>query len=70
MVNMFHVVVSTNSIVQLANSDQKWNNDNYQFECKKYCACKKDYSKILRTCICEKGKHLKHIVDDAVTLKL
>ena len=26
------------------NSDQKWNNDKCQRECKKYRACKKDYS--------------------------
>ena len=26
------------------NSNQKWNNDKCQYECKNYCTCQKDYS--------------------------
>ena len=47
-------------------SDQKWNNDTCQSECKKYCTCKKDYSCNLNTCICEYFKYLKSIADNSV----
>ena len=26
------------------NSNQKWNNNNFQYDCKTYCTFKKDYS--------------------------
>ena len=45
------------------NSDQKWNNETCQCECKNYRTCKKDYSWNPSTCICENGKYLKIIAD-------
>ena len=42
------------------NSNQKWNNDKYQCECKQY------YSWNPSTCICENSRYLKSIVDDSV----
>ena len=41
------------------NSNHKQNNNTCQLECKKYCACKKDYSLNPATCICENDKYLK-----------
>ena len=41
------------------NSNQKWNNDKRQCECKKYHACKKDCSWNPSTCICESSRYLK-----------
>ena len=46
-------------------TNQKWNNQTCQRECKNYRRCKKDYSWNLTTCICENGKYLKSIVDDS-----
>ena len=40
------------------NSNQKWNNETCQCECKNYCICKKGYSWNPRTCICQNGKYL------------
>ena len=39
------------------NSNQKWNNETLQCECKNYCTCKKDYSLVRSTCICEDDEH-------------
>ena len=50
------------------NSDQKWNNDKCQYECKKYCMCIKDYSCNPSTCICENSRYSKSVVDDSVIL--
>lgn len=50
------------------NSSQKWNNDKSQFECKKYCTFKKDYSWSLSTCICDNNRYLKSIFDSSVTV--
>ena len=47
------------------NSYQKWNNDTCQCECKRYYACKKDYSWNPNTCICENSKCLKRIADES-----
>ena len=38
-------------IVITCNSNQKWNDDTYQCECKDCCTCKKDYSFNPTTCI-------------------
>ena len=46
------------------NSNEKWNNDKCQCECKSYHKCKKDYSWNPSTCIFENSKHLKHYVND------
>ena len=46
------------------NSNQKCDNDKCQYECRKYCMCKKDYSWNTSTCFCENSKYLKSIVDD------
>ena len=48
------------------NSNPKWNDDKYQCECKNYRMCKKDYSWIPSTCICENIRYLKSIVDESV----
>ena len=53
-------------IVITCNSNQKWNDDTYQCECKDYCTCKKDCSFNSTTCICENNKYLKTIVDSLV----
>ena len=42
------------------NSNQKQNNDNCQYKCKKYCTCKKDYSWDTGTHICENSSYLKN----------
>ena len=41
------------------NSNQKWNNETCQCECKNYHKCKKDYSWNHGTCNCENDKYLK-----------
>ena len=38
-------------------SNQKWNNETCQCECKNYQTCKEDYSNPI-ICICENGKYL------------
>ena len=44
-----------------------WNNDICQCECKNYRTCKKkEYSWNRSTCVWEKSKHLKSIVDNSV----
>lgn len=54
-------------------SNKKWNNDICQCECKKYCTCKKYYSRNPSTCIDENRKQLKRycwcslIVFDKIT---
>ena len=54
-------------------SNKKWNNDICQCECKKYCTCKKYYSRNPSTCIDENSKQLKRycwcslIVFDEIT---
>ena len=47
-------------------SKQKWNNKTYQYKCKNYLKCKKDYSWNPSTCICENSKYLKSIADASV----
>ena len=41
------------------NSNQKWNTETCQCECKSYRTCKKYYNWNPNTCICENSKHLK-----------
>ena len=53
-------------ISKIYNSNQKWNNDTCQCECKKYCTCKKDYSWNHSRCIYENSSCLKRIVDNSV----
>ena len=48
------------------NSNQKWNNETYQRDCKNYCTSKKDYRWNPNTCICENSKYLKSIPDTSV----
>ena len=45
------------------NSNQKWNDETCQCECKNYRMCKKDYSWNPSICICENGKYLRSILD-------
>ena len=42
-------------------SNQKWNNETCQCECKNYQTCKEDYSNPI-ICICENGKYLGTII--------
>ena len=49
------------------NSKQKWIDKTFQFKCKNYRQCKKDYSWNPGTCICENSKYLKSVVDTSVT---
>ena len=41
------------------NSNQKWNNEICQYECKKYRTCTKDYSWNPSTCVCNISMYLK-----------
>ena len=53
------------------NSDQWWNNDKCQRECKKHHLCQKDYIWNPPTCSCEKRKYLASIMDDsAIKIKM
>ena len=56
------------NITTTCNSNQKWNNDTCQYECKKYHACKKCYTWNPSTCFCENSKNLKSIADSSVIL--
>ena len=47
-------------------SNQKWNNETCQRECKNYQTCKKDYSWTPSACTCENRKYLKSIADTSV----
>ena len=51
------------------NSNQKWNNDTCQCECKKCRTCKKDYSWNPSTCMFENSRYLKRIVDVSVIVR-
>ena len=48
------------------NSNQWWNNDKWQCECKKHHVCKKDYICNSSTCSCENRKYLASVMDDSV----
>ena len=48
------------------NSDQLWNNDKYQCECKQRNLCGKDNIWNSATCSHENGKYLASIMDDSV----
>ena len=50
------------------NSDQWWNNDKCQCECKKRHVCEKDYVWNPATCNCENGKYLASIMDDSAII--
>ena len=52
-------IVNTNYSTTTCNSNQKWNNETCQCECKNYCTRKTDYSWNPSTCICEDDKYLK-----------
>ena len=49
---------------RMCNSNQKWNNNKCQCECKKYHICEKGYFWNPATCSCENGKYLASIIDD------
>ena len=48
------------------NSNQKWDNETCQCECKNYHKCKKDYSSNPSICIYENSEYLKSIADTSV----
>ena len=47
-------------------SNQIWDNETCQRECKNYHICKKEYNWNHSTCICENDKYLKSIADTSV----
>ena len=47
------------------NSDQCWNNDKYQCECKKHHVCEKDYVRNPTRCNCENKKYVTSIMDNS-----
>ena len=47
-------------------SNQKWNNDKCQCECKKNHICEKDYIWNPATCCCENGKYLSSTINNEV----
>ena len=49
-------------------SNQKWNNDKCQCQCKKYYTCKRDYSWNLSICIYQNSRYLKSIVDNSIII--
>ena len=49
--------------MRTCSSDQKWNNETCQCECKNYRTYKKDYSWNPSTHIAENGKYLEIIAD-------
>ena len=49
------------------NSDQWWNSNKRQCECKKCQVCEKDYIWNASTCSCETGEYLLSIMDDSVS---
>ena len=51
--------------ITTCNSNKKWSNKTCQYERKNYRKCKKHYSWIPSTCICENSKYLKIISDDS-----
>ena len=50
------------------NSNQKWNNDKFQCECKWYHARKEDYSWNPSARICVNSRYLKRIADESVVV--
>ena len=48
------------------NSNQKWNKDKRQCECKNHHICEKDYIWNPATCSCKNGKYLARIINDSV----
>ena len=50
------------------NSNEKWNNETCQCECKNYHKYKKDCSRNRGKFICENDKYLKSIVDESVIM--
>ena len=48
------------------NSNQKWDNNKYQYECKMYLMCQKDYSWNPSTCVFGISTYLETIVDDSI----
>ena len=48
------------------NSNQWWNNDKCQCECKKHHICEKDYIWNPAPCNCKNGKYLASIIDNSV----
>ena len=49
-------------------SNQKWNNDKCQCDCKKHHICEKDYIFNPVTCSCGKRKYFANIMDDSVIM--
>ena len=49
-------------------SNQCWNNDKSQCECKKHHICEKDYVWNPTSCSCENGKFLASIMDDSAII--
>ena len=52
----------------MCSSNEKWNNDKCQCECKKYGTCKKDYRWNPSIYICDNSKRLQYIIDYSVVV--
>ena len=52
--------------IATCNSNQKWNTETCQWECKNYRTCKIDNDWNPRICICENSKYLKSIAYSSV----
>ena len=50
------------------NSNQWWNNDKYQWKCKKRPVCVKDYARNPATCNCKNENYLASIMDDSAIM--
>ena len=57
--------VNVDLMEKKCNSDQWWNNDRSQYECKKLHVCKKDFKWNSYTYNCKNGKYLASIIDDS-----
>ena len=53
---------------RVCSSDQWWNNDKCQCECKKRHVCEKGYVWNPATCTCENGKYFTSIMDDSAIM--
>ena len=65
-VKAFNIITRMNKYNSITcNSNQKWNNDKCQCECKNYQKCKEDYSWNPSRCTCKNSKYLRIITDDS-----
>ena len=59
---MYHADVIVNLMVKKVIQIKKWNNDKFQYKCKKHYICKKGYIWNLAACSGEDSKYLASII--------